>query len=81
MEAKQKKKLLNAFIYGLVASSLVVALFVFTANLFGMHFVLGFPLLLIEAEGVQDGTIVHISWFLPLVVGLLFAFFESFSFL
>lgn len=79
MKAKQKKKMLKAFVLGFVISAVIIAAFVLTANMFGMHFVMGFPLLFIEAESASDKTIIHVSWLLPLLVGLLFALFEGFS--
>ncbi len=81
MNAKQKKKVIKGFIYGFVTSAVIIAAFVLGANMFGMHFVMGFPLFFIEVEGTLDSTIVHISWLLPLVVGALFAFFEGLSLL
>ena len=81
MKPEQKKKLLKAFIYGFGVSAAIIAVFFYSANAFGLHFVMGFPLLLIEAQATPTMTIIHISWLLPFLVGLLFAVMDSLSIL
>jgi len=57
----------------MVISTVIIAVFVALGPLFKMHFVIGFPLLLIE----QRGMVVEISWLLPVIVGLCFAIVEG----
>ena len=81
MEKEKRNKLIKSFLYGFIISAVIVAIFVVPANMFGLHFVMGFPLLLIESEASTSDTIIHISWLLPFVVGIVFALVEGISML
>lgn len=81
MDPEKKKSLLKAFAVGFSVSTLIIIVFLLFANTFGMDFRMGFPLWLVERKETLTGTIVYISWFLPILIGLVFAFFDWLSML
>lgn len=81
MDAEKRKSLLKAFVAGFVISSVIILAFLLFASAFGMDFRMGFPLWLVESKETLTRTIVYISWFIPFLVGLVFAFFDWLSML
>ncbi|MCD6415027.1 MAG: hypothetical protein J7L23_05380 [Candidatus Diapherotrites archaeon] len=73
--------MLKAFLLGFVISSVIIVAFLLFANSFGLDFRMGFPLWLIERRDSLTGFVVYISWFIPFIVGLVFAFFDFLSML
>lgn len=73
----KQKRLSKSFLIGFIAATIIVACFVVPANFAGLHFVMGFPLFLVSAEPIQSGTLVTVSWLIPVIVGLVFSLIDG----